>query len=80
MWQCVKDLIDDVIDELWPELEHEVKVQFHLVADDPYVIIPDKTPKTFCSGLAAFFCCPWRCIRNWYLYSTSPCIFIKCEK
>jgi hypothetical protein len=44
----VKDLIDDVVDEIWPELEHEVRVQFKISADEPFIEIPDTKPKTCC--------------------------------
>jgi len=40
MWPCVKDLLDDLVDELWPEIEQEVLLKLRMKTSKPIVIVP----------------------------------------
>ena len=35
MFQCVKDFVDDAVDEVWPIVEDEVLFKLRLKIDEP---------------------------------------------
>jgi len=67
MFSCVKDTLDDLFDDLWPELENEImygmRLQFDIIEEYKK---PEKTKK------CCFFYCLSR-IRAAYLYALYSC-------
>jgi hypothetical protein len=54
--------VDDVVDDVWPEIKEEIEYNVLMSMHEPYVEIPHRT------AFALFL--PIIKIRNWYLYST----------
>lgn len=65
----MKKLIDDIVDDVFPLLEEEIRYNFRLIIAEPYVYIPQKGSKKLFPFVSKF--------RSWYLYTTDPCKFIK---
>lgn len=68
--QCnfVQDLVDDVFEEIWPDIQDQVLFQIRLKYADPYATVDFKPPKRCCLLV------PWFWLRNWYLYAFIPCM------
>ena len=67
MFEFVKHLIDDIIDEVWPDFEEEIIYQIDIKLLVPYV--PEKpAERKIC-----WLCYPCDCFRGWYLYAILPC-------
>eukprot|EP01017_Pseudomicrothorax_dubius_P032822 TRINITY_DN4336_c0_g3_i1.p1 TRINITY_DN4336_c0_g3~~TRINITY_DN4336_c0_g3_i1.p1 ORF type:complete len:351 (-),score=43.27 TRINITY_DN4336_c0_g3_i1:61-1113(-) len=65
MWPCVVTMVDDLVDELWPDIEEEALFRLRVAFDKPYVEIPPSRRS----------CClfyPFLWFRNWILYTTHP--------
>lgn len=69
MPEFIKDVIDDVVDEFWPDIEEEIIYFICLKVNKPYTIVPSE--KDWC--LPCFLVWPWKAVRAWYLYTTMPC-------
>jgi hypothetical protein len=67
MFSCVKETIDDLFDDLWPEIENEIMYAVRLQFD---VIEEYKRPK-YVRRCWLIACC--RSMRASYLYALYPC-------
>ena len=67
----IKDVIEDLVDEVWPDLEEELVYFISLKMNEP--VIPPPSVNDWCSPCFIFW--PWKALRAWYLYSTMPCIY-----
>lgn len=67
MFECVRDAVDDLFDDLWPEIENEfmyaVRLQFDIIEEYER----PKPVKRCC----LFACC--QRVRASYLYALYPC-------
>ena len=68
MMKCFQNSIDNLIDELWPEMEQIILHQLKLKISKPYINKPEKKKVHFCI-------LPIRFLRSWYLYTVNPCKF-----
>ena len=60
----MKNLCDDAVDDVWPELMDEVKYSLMMVLNDPEITLEHKEH--------FFLFMPFTYFRNWYLYSNYP--------
>ena len=67
MFEFMKNIIDDIIDDFWPDFEEEILYQIDLKLMVPYV------PESPGEKHVHWLCLPFCCFRNWYVYSTDPC-------
>ena len=67
MWGWVQDIVDDLIDEIWPEVQQEIIFQLRMKTQRPFVEAPPENKPCCC----LFY--PWFWLRNWYLYTIWPC-------
>ena len=66
MCQCVELMVDDIVDELWPEIQEEILYQLKLRIADPYV--ENQIPE-----INNIFLKAWVCLKSWILYTLYPC-------
>lgn len=62
---CVQNLIDDLVDEFWPDVEDEVLFQLRLKLNQPALLTPPKPEYSM-------YC--WCCLkfRGWFRYNYDP--------
>eukprot|EP01016_Furgasonia_blochmanni_P003996 TRINITY_DN11557_c0_g2_i1.p1 TRINITY_DN11557_c0_g2~~TRINITY_DN11557_c0_g2_i1.p1 ORF type:complete len:636 (+),score=95.96 TRINITY_DN11557_c0_g2_i1:66-1973(+) len=65
MPESLRTWVDDMVDELWPEIENEIILSMREEAMKTYVELPPNRD-VFC----LFY--PWVWLRNWYLYTVDP--------
>eukprot|EP01017_Pseudomicrothorax_dubius_P008976 TRINITY_DN12990_c0_g1_i1.p1 TRINITY_DN12990_c0_g1~~TRINITY_DN12990_c0_g1_i1.p1 ORF type:complete len:524 (-),score=100.14 TRINITY_DN12990_c0_g1_i1:34-1605(-) len=65
MYGFVEEIIDDLVDEIWPDIEEEVLYRLRLATDQPIVEVPTKE-------YSCLILCPWYCFRNWVMYYSYP--------
>lgn len=63
----MKNLVDDIFDEVWPQIEDEILFQLRLKMSEPYAEKVNVKPKLCCIEY------PWFWLKSWYLYSVDPC-------
>ena len=68
MWGSVKHLVEEIVDEIWPEVTQEIILYYRIKTMKPYNELPLSRIQRSCDWL----CC-WRWLRNWYLYTMMPC-------
>ena len=65
MFNWVQRLIDDFMDEIWPEIEDEVIYVLRFSYDEPKEFIPPEQSRNCCLRTL-------RCMRAWYVYTKYP--------
>ena len=65
MWSCVKKLVDEFVDKLWPELEEEIVYLLRFKYDQPPEFVVEKKKRCCCVWL-------WMKFRSFYLYAKYP--------
>ncbi len=66
MCECVEHIVDDLVDELWPEIQEEILYQLKLRIADPYVENERPVINNCCIRL-------WNYFKSWVLYSLYAC-------
>lgn len=58
-------MVEDIVDELWPEIEQQVIFELRIKKQKPFISKP--RDKKIC-----FLCWPWELLKRWYLYTKFP--------
>ncbi|CAD8052863.1 unnamed protein product [Paramecium primaurelia] len=66
MCDCLSKLIEDVFEEVWPDIKEEILLQIRVKYADPYELVEFPKPKLCCIEY------PWFWFKVWYLYVTQP--------
>ena len=69
MFEFIKNLVDDIVDDTWPDIEEEILYQIDLKLLVPYIseILGEKS--------VHWLCYPCNRFKAWYIYSNYPCKF-----
>lgn len=66
MPKCIQKAIDDLVDELWPDVQEEILFHLHCAIDKPVYSVAERDPPPC-------YMVPLYKVRSWYLYTKDPC-------
>lgn len=65
MCKCVKKLVDDMVDEFWPDVQEEIFFRLRLITNKPHNLLAEPPKYKWYN----FICCKFR---NWFRYTYDP--------
>jgi len=69
MCECVKSITEDMVDDIWPDVQEEILFHFRLQLNKPVLTYEEPPPRNTCCTICCFPCCAFR---KCFVYNYQP--------